>query len=191
MHPRLQPLADLLQIRPDALGQHAEQQARLPRRLDHALAPRPPDLIVRREGVRDARGVADAAEEGGEHEGVLDGLAGALALVGGRGVGGVAHHGDVADGIGGGGEVVAHGPGGQVRGVEELDEAVGFGAPAGEEAVELGGGGGLDPFVAVPALALVVHDDYVEDFAEIDGVAEDGFAWGGWSVLERGETQVG
>ena len=112
MHPRLQPLPHLLQISPHPLSQHAEQQARLPRRLHHPLAPGPADLIVRCERVGDVLGIVDAAEQSFEHEGVFDRLSGALALVGSCGVGGVAHHGDVADGVCGGGEVVAHGPSG-------------------------------------------------------------------------------
>ena len=177
MHPRLQPLLDLAQIAPDALRQHAKQSARLPRRLDDALAARPPYLIVRREGVGDGPGVANAPEQGFEHERVFDGLAGALALEGRRGVRGVAHHGDVADGVGGCGEVVAHGPDGEGGAVDEGDEVAGFVAPAGKEGVELGVGGGHDPLLALPAGALKVHDDDVEDLAEVDGVAEDGFAW--------------
>ena len=187
MHPRLQPLANLDQIAPNALGQHANQPPGLPRRLDDALAPRPPHLIVRRERVGDGLGVADAPEHGLEHERVFDGLAGALALEGRRGVRGVAHHGDVADGVGRGGEVVAHGPDGEGGAVQEGDEAAGFFAPAGEEGVELGVGGGHDPLLAFPAGALKVHDDDVEDLAEVDGVAEDGLAWEIGSVLSVGD----
>ena len=79
-------------------------------------------------------------------------------------------------------EIVAHGPEGEVGDVEEVDESAGFGAPACEEAVEIGVGGGEDPFVVVPGFVAEVHDYDVEDFAVVDGVAEDGFAWRGKGV---------
>ena len=165
MHPRHRLLPNLLQIAPHPRRLHRNQQPRLPRRLDDFLTPRSADLIVRREGVGDEFWVVDFAEEGFEDEGVFDGLAGALALVGGGGVRGVAHHGYVAQGVGGGGEVVTHGPHGEVGVVHELDEAVGGRAPAGEEGVELGFGGGEDALVAFPVGVFEVHGYDVEDFA--------------------------
>ena len=96
-------------------------------------------------------------------------------------MGGIAHYRHVADGVCGGGEIVAHGPETQGGDVEELDEPAGLFAPAGEEAVEHVVCGGQDPFLAFPLRVLEINDDYVEDFAVIDGVAEDGFAWKGVS----------
>ena len=177
MHPLLHLGSNLLQIVPDALSHHAEQLARLPGRRDDFLAAGTTHQVVSGEGVGDEVGTTEAAEEGFEDEGVFDGLAGALALEGRRGVGGVAHHGDRAVGVGCGGEVVAHGPHGQVGGVEEGDQVLGRGTPAGEEGGELRGGGWEDPFVgAFPGCVLEVHGDYVEGFAEVDGIAEEGFA---------------
>ena len=183
MHPRHRLLLDLLKIAPNPRRLHGNQHPRLPRRLDDSLAPGPADLIVRREGVGDEFGVVDFAEEGFEDEGVFDGLAGALALVGGGSVGGVSHHGYVAEGVCGGGEVVAHGPHGQVGVVHELDEAVGRWAPAGEKFVELGFGGWEDALVAFPAWILKVHGYNVEDFAKVDRIAEKCFAWVTVSVI--------
>ena len=141
MHPMLRLLPNPVEIASDPRRHHGNQQARLPRRLDDSLAPRPADLVVRREGVGDVLGAADFAEEGFEHEGVFDRLSGALALVGGGGVRGVPHHGDVVKGECGGGEVVAHSPHGQIGTVHQLDETVGRWAPAGEKGVELVFGG--------------------------------------------------
>lgn len=85
--------------------------------------------------------------------------------------------------VSGGWEVVAHGPEGEGGDVEEGDESVGFGAPGFEEVGQVGGGGGEDPFVAGPGGVLEVYDDDVEDIAEVDGVAEDGFAWEGGGLV--------
>lgn len=183
MHPRLQPLPDNLQITPHALGQHTDQMPRLPRRLNNPLTPRLPHLIIRREHVRDEPTLPYAPQQRLQHERVLDRLSGALALEGSRGVSGIAHHRHVAEGVCGGGEVVAHGPDGQGGAVEEGDEVVGFLAPVGEEAVEVRVGGGHDPFVAFPRRVLEVQDYYVGGFAEVDGVAQDGFALGWLLVL--------
>ena len=176
MHPRHRLLPYLLQIAPNPRRLHGNQHPRLPGRLHDSLASRPADLIVRREGVGDEFWVVDFAEEGFEDGGVFDGLAGALALVGGGGVGGVAHHGYVAEGVCGGGEVVAHGPHGEIGIVHELDEAVGRWAPAGEEFVELGFGGWEDALFAFPGRVLKVHGYNVEDFAQVDRIAEKCFA---------------
>lgn len=90
---------------------------------------------------------------------------------------GVAHYGHVADGVRGCREVVAHGPHDQVGVVEELDDVVALLAPGFEEVGELGVAGWHDGFFTFPVGVLVVHDCYVEDFAVVDGVAHDGFAW--------------
>ena len=56
-------------------------------------------------------------------------------------------------------EIIAHSPEGEVRDVKELDESAGFGAPAGEEAVEFGVSGGEDPLVvAFPGGVFEVRD---------------------------------
>lgn len=89
----------------------------------------------------------------------------------------------MADGVREGGEVIAHGPKRQSGDVEEFDELMGLFAPAGEEALEHAVRGGHDVFFAFPFRVLEIRDDYVEDFAVIDGVAEDGFAWEGVSVV--------
>ena len=104
---------------------------------------------------------------------------------------GVAHHGYVGLGVCGGRKVVAHGPEGKVGDVEEVDESVGFGAPACKEAVEVGVGGGEDPFVVVPGGVLEVGDYDVEDFAVVDGVAEDGFAWRGLLLVLLRTSELG
>ncbi len=51
MHPCLQLVPDFLHITPHALRHHRDQPARLPRRLHHSLAPRPPDLIIRHKRI--------------------------------------------------------------------------------------------------------------------------------------------
>ena len=182
MHPRPQPLPNLHQIPPNPLRLHTHQHARFPRRLHDPLTPRFPHLIIRRERIRDEFLLPHAPKERFEHEGVFDRLAGALALERGGGVRGVAHHGYVGGGVCSGWEIVTHGPEGEVGDVEEADESVGFGAPACEEAIEIGVGGGEDPFVVVPGWVLDVCGYDVEGFAVVDGVAEDGFAWKGFAV---------
>ena len=183
MHPRPQPLPNFLQINSDPLRHHPHQHPRLPRRLHDPLAPRFPHLIIRRERIRDEFLLPHTPKQRFKHEGVFDRLSRALALEWGGGVRGIAHHRYVGHGVCGGREIVAHGPEGEVGDVEEVDESAGFGAPACEEAVEIGVGGREDPFVAVPGWVLEVRGYDVEDFAVVDGVAEDGFAWKGRALV--------
>lgn len=129
------------------------------------------------------------SEKSLEHESVFDRLSGALALEGSRGVGGIAHHRYVADGVRGGGEVVTHGPSGQTRTIEELDETVRLLAPAAQEAVKLFGGGWHDPLVAAPVWSLKVYYYRVQNLAEVGGVAENRFACKAVSAIASGSRR--
>ena len=93
MHPLPQLLRQLLRIRLDARRAHREQQSRFATRLDHTLGSRTADLIVGVEDILHLRVVGRrgrVGEEMFEDEGVLERLAGALALPGCGCVGGVA-----------------------------------------------------------------------------------------------------
>ena len=119
MHPTTQQRPHLLYILPHTLRPHAHQFSRIATRRYNPLRPHPPHLVVRQERALDHVGGGHLAEQGGEHERVFDGLAGALALVRGCGVRGVAHYADAGFGVGRGGGVVPHGPEGGVGGGEE------------------------------------------------------------------------
>ena len=104
MHPLLQLGRKLLDIGPDARQLHSEEDARLPTRGDDALGAGAADLVVGVEGVGELLGGwrgGGVGEKVREDEGVFEGLACALALIGGGGVGGIAEQGDAALGEGG------------------------------------------------------------------------------------------
>ena len=125
MHPPPQLLGQFLRIRLNARRAHRKQHARLAARLDDALGARAPDLVVGVEDVGELRGGGGrrgVGEKVFEDEGVLERLAGALALPGGGGVGGVAEEGDAAFCEGGGDGVVEDGPFGEFGAFEELEE---------------------------------------------------------------------
>ena len=93
MHTPPQLLGQFPRISLNPRRAHSKQHAGLATRLNDALSPRAPNLIVRVEDVRDllcGGGSGGVGEEVFEDEGVLEGLAGALALPGCGGVRGVA-----------------------------------------------------------------------------------------------------
>ena len=123
MHPPPQLLRQFLRISLDARRAHRKQHARLPTSLDDALGPRATNLVVRVEDVGELFGVGGSGgvgEEVFEDEGVLERLAGALALPGGGGVRGVAEQCDAALGECGCHCVVEDGPFGELGTFEEL-----------------------------------------------------------------------
>ena len=123
MHPLPQLLGQLLGISLDARRAHRKQHARLATSLDDALGPRATNLVVRVEDVRKLFGVGGSGwvgEEVFEDEGVLERLAGALALPGRGGVCGVAEQRDAALGESGCDCVVEDGPFGELGAFEEL-----------------------------------------------------------------------
>ena len=123
MHALPQLFRQPLRISLDARRAHGEQHARLPTSLDDALGPRATNLVVGVEDVGELLGGGGSGwvgEEVFEDEGVLERLAGALALPGGGGVRGVAEQGDAALGEGGGDRVVEDGPFGELGAFEEL-----------------------------------------------------------------------
>ena len=123
MHPLPQLLRQLPSISLNTRRAHRKQHARLATSLDDALGPRATNLVVRIEDVRKLFGVRGSGRVGKkvfEDEGVLERLAGALALPGRGGVRGVAEQGHAALGECRRDGVVEDGPFGELGAFEEL-----------------------------------------------------------------------